>query len=81
MKKAYENKQIYEFKNLLEDNYSTKILVFYHGDDQLSLFETILQSRDDESIPFISLIWVVCELWKDDKILNQVCAQKRTNFS
>ena len=77
MEKAYESKQIYAFKKILECSKSASISLWYHGDGQRSLFETILQSNDEGSSQFISLIWVMCKIWEDDTILNQVCAKKK----
>ena len=74
MRRAYEYKQIYEFKCLLEEKKFSEHSLFYRRDGQLSLFETILQSRDEGSSQFISLIYVACKLWEEDSILNQVCA-------
>lgn len=77
LKTCYKNKKIYDFKKLLERKNFAKNLIFYRGDGQLSLFETVLRSNECGSSQFISLIWVVYKLWEDDTILNQVCAQNK----
>lgn len=74
MRKAYDQKRIYDFKNILEKR---KNFAFIQEDGELCLLETILQSNEDGCSQFISLIWVVCEIWEDESVLIQVCLFKR----
>ena len=65
--------QVENFKALIENEGAQSLLFVHQGLDRSSLFEEILMCQENVGA-FISLIWVVCKLWRGSTILTKVFA-------
>ena len=57
---------------LHEQNKARKFLFERESEFEMSLFEKILKTSGEGNAEFLTLVWIECELWRDENVLLKV---------